>query len=381
MLLDIKTLSFMLMLASVLYAITIVFFATLAHTYKGINLYMLGAIFSAMGFLVGAIFTSYPENNILRFIGTVTLNLACYFYSLGIIKFLEVNFNNKKLLYCLILSLILSFFLVFIKNEYIYLNGIITSVFGIVTYGTVCYFLWQKRTQNYASSIYLMIFSFIIILLILSTRPIFIITYHIDSVIEDNQINKLFFVMLFISGYVRNIGFIIMVCQRLYQDLRDAALYDFLTTLLNRRAVQEKLDLQFNQFQRYYQPCTIILLDIDYFKRINDNYGHEKGDAVLQQIAAILKTNLRKTDTIGRWGGEEFLIILPNTSINEALTVAEKLRYEIANTQLQDLNCTISLGIAKLEKTDNSIEQVIKRTDDALYSAKNKGRNCIEILI
>ena len=171
-----------------------------------------------------------------------------------------------------------------------------------------------------------------------------------------------------------------MVTQRLHQDLRKAALQDFLTKTWNRRATQEKLNEQFDLFQRYQQSCSLIILDIDYFKAVNDNYGHETGDRILQKISNILKTHLRKTDTLGRWGGEEFLIILPNTSIKEALKVAEKLRQEIANTKMKNLFCTISLGVDKLNKDDHIIEQAIKRADDALYKAKANGRNCVVTL-
>ena len=105
---------------------------------------------------------------------------------------------------------------------------------------------------------------------------------------------------IFISGYLRNVGFIMMVSHRLYQDLRDTALEDFLTKAYNRRATQQFLDQQFNQFQRYQSICSIVLLDIDYFKLITDNYGHEAGDKILQMVTRILKTNLRKMDTLGR---------------------------------------------------------------------------------
>jgi polar amino acid transport system substrate-binding protein len=91
----------------------------------------------------------------------------------------------------------------------------------------------------------------------------------------------------------------------------------------------------------------------------------------------LLKNQLRKTDTLGRWGGEEFLIILPNIIIEKAVEVAEKLRNEIVKEKIMDIVCTISLGVKMFDKNDQSIDQAIKRTDDALYSAKNKGRNCV----
>jgi diguanylate cyclase (GGDEF)-like protein len=170
-----------------------------------------------------------------------------------------------------------------------------------------------------------------------------------------------------------------MVSHRLYQDLRAAALQDFLTKLYNRRATQQHLDQQFSLFQRHQIPCSLILLDIDYFKAVNDDYGHEMGDKVLQAIANTLKAQLRKADVIGRWGGEEFLVVLPNTQIQQASSVAEKLREAIEQLSVDGLFCTISLGAKMLDKHDVSIDEAVKRTDHALYEAKHHGRNRVVI--
>jgi diguanylate cyclase (GGDEF)-like protein len=203
------------------------------------------------------------------------------------------------------------------------------------------------------------------------------IAYDVESSFQNQALNSRFLLSIFISGYLRNVGFIMMVSHRLYQDLREAASQDFLTRVYSRRATQQLLYQQFHQFQRYKSLCSLILLDIDYFKLVNDNYGHETGDKVLQEVAMLLKNQLRKADTLGRWGGEEFLIILPNIGIAEAVEVAEKLRNEIVKHKIIGIDCTISLGVKMLENNDHTIDQAIKRADNALYSAKHKGRNCV----
>jgi diguanylate cyclase (GGDEF)-like protein len=166
-----------------------------------------------------------------------------------------------------------------------------------------------------------------------------------------------------------------MVSHRLYQDLRDAAEIDFLTNIYNRRATQQILIKQFNQFKRYNSVCSLILLDIDHFKTVNDNYGHETGDKVLQDVTEILKTQLRKTDTLGRWGGEEFLCVLPNTNQEKAIEVAEKLRSAVAKNKIVNIACTISLGVKMFDSNDNTVDEAIKHADDVLYKAKHNGRN------
>ncbi len=146
---------------------------------------------------------------------------------------------------------------------------------------------------------------------------------------------------------------------------------DQLTGLYNRRHLDEKLEENRLLFERYATPFSIILIDLDHFKSVNDTYGHQKGDEVLIHIADILKTIARNTDIAGRWGGEEFLVVLPLTTQDEAMIVAEKIRSTIEAASF-GFPQTASLGVAHYE---NTIQYTIKCADEALYSAKQNGRN------
>jgi diguanylate cyclase (GGDEF)-like protein len=379
-LLDFKTLSLMVVISSFLYAITIAFFALQANQYKGINLYMWGAICASLGFLATTLYPIFPELSVLRFEASSLLTLASYFYCLGIIRFLDFDFNIKYLVYLLLSGISAIGYFVFFDS----LNNIaniFAPFYSVIFYSIAYYFLWQCRHKSFAGSIYFMLVNLIFIILLLSSRCYVVLAYHIQSSFQNQAVNNDFLLAIFISGYLRNVGFIIMVSQRLYQDLREAALRDFLTQIYNRRATQQIVEQQFNQFQRYHSFCSLILVDIDYFKAVNDNYGHDTGDKVLQTVTTILKTHLRKTDTLGRWGGEEFLIILPNTRLEKALEVAEKLRLEIAKETIEDIACTISLGVKMFDANDHSSEEAIKRADQCLYTAKHKGRNCVVAFI
>jgi diguanylate cyclase (GGDEF)-like protein/PAS domain S-box-containing protein len=148
---------------------------------------------------------------------------------------------------------------------------------------------------------------------------------------------------------------------------------DQLTGLYNRRHLDEKMEENQHLFERYGTPFSIILIDLDHFKSVNDTYGHQIGDRVLSQTADILKTKARNTDIIGRWGGEEFLVILPSTTHNEALIVAEKIRSAIETASF-GFPQTASLGVAQYEI---GIEHTLKCADEALYMAKQAGRNRI----
>ncbi|USD64306.1 diguanylate cyclase [Vibrio sp. SCSIO 43136] len=153
---------------------------------------------------------------------------------------------------------------------------------------------------------------------------------------------------------------------------------DSLTQLFNRHKLDQVLTEQTNVFKRYQQPFSIILIDLDHFKSINDNYGHQIGDEILASAAHMLKTCSREVDFAGRWGGEEFLIICPNTNLKGVRTLAEKLRTTIASSyEDKEPQVTASFGIAQCAK-DEEVNALIARADTALYKAKERGRNRIE---
>lgn len=166
------------------------------------------------------------------------------------------------------------------------------------------------------------------------------------------------------------------------QDLSDRfekqARQDPLTTLPNRRGMREHLEYEKSRTQRNKQNMTILLCDIDHFKRINDTFGHEAGDKVLKQISGTFSNSLRKQDIVARWGGEEFLFLLPETNAHEGYILAEKIRNKVINSDFHHNNrkitCTISLGVAEV-KTQNSIDDAINLADHFLYQAKENGRN------
>lgn len=158
---------------------------------------------------------------------------------------------------------------------------------------------------------------------------------------------------------------------------------DPLTGLSNRLAYDERIILEYNRWSRYKTPLTIIIWDIDLFKLINDNYGHKAGDKTLVLVAQLILKNSRETDFISRYGGEEFVMLLPNTSIEQALIPAEKIRSIIDDTAFnhnsKSINLTISCGISEFFEGD-TIDAVFERADKALYISKKEGRNMCSII-
>ena len=166
--------------------------------------------------------------------------------------------------------------------------------------------------------------------------------------------------------------------RQVEDDLSQAARSDPLTGLMNRRAMVERFEYQLSHYQRNGIPFAVLMGDIDHFKHINDTCGHAEGDRVLIAIAGKIKENLRSQDLLARWGGEEFLILLPDTDLEGGITVAEKIRLQVAQFDFRGvkigLALTISFGVA-CYTNEQSIDDCVKAADDALYRAKQQGRN------
>ena len=173
-----------------------------------------------------------------------------------------------------------------------------------------------------------------------------------------------------------------MASDELQDELSEIARIDPLTGLYNRRAFDECCDIEFSRAQRSGAPFAIIMCDLDHFKNVNDEYGHHVGDEVLRRFANTLKEHIRKHDVVARFGGEEFVLLLPGKDTEQGLEVAEKLRAKTADTQItigDDVCLTLSasFGVAHYDSRDREWSAVLHRADNALYAAKKQGRNCV----
>jgi len=168
------------------------------------------------------------------------------------------------------------------------------------------------------------------------------------------------------------------VLQEEKKTLEQISITDYLTEINNRRFININLETEIKKALRYGNNLSIIMMDIDNFKSINDMYGHHVGDQVLKTISKTIKSNLREVDLVGRYGGEEFLIILPNTGLEAAYNIADRIRNKIAKIKFDnyDIKVTISGGVAQLK--DDKGTDLLKKADALLYKAKEKGRNRIE---
>lgn len=158
------------------------------------------------------------------------------------------------------------------------------------------------------------------------------------------------------------------------------AIFDALTNVYSRGALMNMLDSEFARYQRYRKTFSLVILDVDHFKRVNDEFGHNVGDLVLSGIASIMRKGVRQTDTVGRYGGEEFLILLPETSAAGAVTLAENLRTAIGGHDFHRIGkVTISCGVVEVHEAAASPETLIDEADQKLYRAKREGRNRVVV--
>ena len=202
---------------------------------------------------------------------------------------------------------------------------------------------------------------------------------QVTSIFLSTPAQLALYLITFISLIMVSNGFALMAKERSDASLRKAALLDGLTGCWNRVRIEEILQQEMERIRRYGQPAAMLMLDLDKFKQINDQFGHLAGDEVLRGFGRLLRTDIRATDVPGRWGGEEFIIVLPSSTFFDAVTLAEHIRERLLSLSFSfGAVVSVSIGVATCRPND-SVEEWIKRADQALYRAKVSGRNQIMI--
>jgi diguanylate cyclase (GGDEF)-like protein len=194
--------------------------------------------------------------------------------------------------------------------------------------------------------------------------------------------NELLVYASMLSAAVFNLVYMFLIVLRLMGRLTYMVDHDALTGLFNRRAIQAMLEREWARWRRMGKPFTVIALDLDHFKQINDRWGHPAGDAVLRSTASLLRREVREVDSVGRVGGEEFLVLMPGCAPASAAHVAERLRGVLRARPVdvgtaEPVPVTGSIGVAAVVSTDTDLAHLLRRADAALYIAKAQGRDCV----
>jgi diguanylate cyclase (GGDEF)-like protein len=169
------------------------------------------------------------------------------------------------------------------------------------------------------------------------------------------------------------------VAEQRASDLEAIAAIDFLTAIYNRREFESLARAELARCQRYMRPLSVLMIDIDHFKAVNDRFGHAAGDAVLKNVVAICRAEKRESDVLARLGGEEFIMMLPETTVAAATQFAERLRRRVEDVSPALIGVTVSIGIAGTSIGTSGIEELLRRADEALYEAKALGRNRVAV--
>ncbi len=208
------------------------------------------------------------------------------------------------------------------------------------------------------------------------------ITFDIEDRQSKIRSNTIIIVLFGIITTLLLLGLIYFFMARLIKKLDEArqtiekiAITDVLTELFNRRHIMLRFEEEFEKFKRLKMNVSCIMIDVDKFKAINDSYGHQIGDQVLKAISARMRDTLRAYDIPGRFGGEEFLIILPDTSLEDARGLAERIRICVKEETVNNAAVTLSLGVVCVQSSDRSVDDIIRRADENLYKAKKSGRD------
>lgn len=201
-----------------------------------------------------------------------------------------------------------------------------------------------------------------------------------ENLLDPSRIQTLYIVMNALLTVSINVGFILMAGDRLRGMLEHSASHDSLTNALVRRTLIDASALELERCRRHGRHMALLMLDIDHFKTVNDTHGHQMGDRVLVDFVARTMSLLRRVDQLGRFGGEEFIILLPETTQAQAVAVGERIRAVVAKPVEGLPSITVSIGVTTNLPDDTQIDTLLARADRALYKAKAEGRNCVAVI-
>lgn len=375
------TMIMMIAMSSLLQSIVLVGLWFSANQYKGISTYVVGNLFSCLSFTGFLVRNLYNLSLEFRLINNIILITAMFLHVVGIGRFLSRKVNLTAWFLFFIGFLLSQFYLIYYFDDYFWRNFFILLTVALA-YGIGCKYILETKIISFrvtSQSLAIILAAGSLLFLL---RIILLLDGETQSIVDATFANGFTFLSLFIVDFLRNGFFVLMVSQRMYAELNQLAEMDFLTQVFNRGATARHLNTYLKRHPNI--DVTLILLDIDYFKKINDTYGHDAGDRILQEVARVLESQLTSTDLLGRWGGEEFIVFLPNCPVSNARDRAEALRANIEQNQvyygLKTLSCTMSLGVVTAPSHIIHLDDLLKQADIALYTAKHNGRNRVECL-
>lgn len=379
--LDIRTLIFIIVAGHVVSIILLIFYLIENSTNKYDYAFIFGRVFQTIAWiLIG--FRGHISDLLSSTIGNTYLIIGFAFEAFAITS-IKIKLNKK---WCYIYTAILVIALTNWWNIFFYLNvelkilvvSAVISVFFIIS-GTA--FLFSKvKSSNLQRLMGLM---YIVCSFVLLLRGIFIGHLKDYNLFKHYTIHVTAFIIFYLLLLLGSIGYILVKKEYLDHELIKLASIDPLTKLYNRRAFFKNVEKQISFAIKKKREIGLLVIDIDYFKKINDTYGHSVGDLVLQNLAQAMEKSFRKYDVLGRFGGEEFVVFMPDTNLDQASEAAERLRCMVEKSKFKNIDTlkyTVSIGVASLiPEKDFQFDDIFNLGDLALYRAKKLGRNLAEV--
>ena len=337
--------------------------------YRGVAAALLANLCVAVGLMLRLFANLLPEFLTIIFSNTLVLTGLSLFY-IALSQF--IGFHYSRTFVIAVIATVVGFLSYFTYwDDDLIKRLIILSVGSIAIVFILIYQLWRTRNTSLRFSANLMLISFIVHGAFLIVRTLSLILNPAPDPASLTPAQSATYLLSFAISFFWSMGFILMVSQRLRNDLMEMATIDVLTRIPNRRATQAFLEKELSRAQRNNSELTVLLIDIDNFKQVNDRYGHAVGDDVLIRTASVFEAIIRKQDLVGRWGGEEFLVVVPGQCDSTAL--AERVRCEIAKAKHGHgagfFGITVSIGIV-CARGSEPVDQILKSADEALYKSK-----------
>lgn len=318
--------------------------------------------------------------NILPMFFSVTFSvflllIGIYLNYLGTQRFFNVRPRIGRWVSVMALALLLSMWLTWIEPSYLgRLRLFITLMAGL--FGFHAYLVLRQSSMRLAKILTLI--AFVSMLAIFLARLVGSFLFAVGDEVLDIELRKLIFITCFsFSIFLSSTSMVLMASDRLHTELQHLANHDPLTNALTRRHMNDACLGELARCRRHGRSMALLMMDLDNFKAVNDSYGHQTGDRVLVDFVVRVNALLRQPDQLGRFGGEEFVVLLPETTLAEALVAAERIR-AACDVSGSAPDCTVSIGVTTNERDDDTMDTLLARADAAMYRAKTNGRNRVE---
>ena len=383
---DIETVFFVIVLQQTLYAVAWGLAGSLLTLSRAATFHWMGfCLLSAVAPLLGFLGEVVPRE-LARGLGNLSFIVALMMVRRGISTFLRLPLHDREQAALLAAVVVLHVAVGFGPEWFTLRASVVSAVVAWIMVSAGWSSARQIRTEFGAWPAWIVSGPMLAIGVTFSVRAVFVLSMPQavgTSVGSPTGFNLVLLLSLVGLSLMFNVSLGYMVVSRLVRRLNYLSRHDSLTGLLNRRAMEQALRAEQRRWLRFGERYAVLLVDLDHFKRINDSFGHAAGDAALQAVAQTLSQVARQVDRVGRFGGEEFCLLLPHTPAEGAEQVARRVRQAVAdlhvNWEGQAILLTASVGVAACVQPDEPVSQLMMRADRALYQAKSEGRDRVVV--